>query len=439
MKAPELYEDEVKRYCNYKGLELAEIFSDIDYSGYNRSEDRPALNELVGRRKEFAAVVIPKLSRFGRSLKHLTQLFETFDSDGIALVFLDLGMDTSTSQGRLLRNIMAAFAEYESAVRGDYTRANMRLAARSGLPFGGRPPLGYARANKTYEVDPRTGPIVSRIFTLYEAGATQTSIAKELRLGDPVVARMSCWTPNRIGRILDNPCYAALMPIDGELIEGGWPPIVDPDVWFRIVKRRKATRQKWSRPRAEKRLLAGLIYCGDCGRKAYFSPRGTGPPRYRCGHNHPESPCSSSGMSADPAEAFVVQAFFRRVNLLVMQAPSGPFFAEEKWDVSTLAERRMILGAAISSITMVRREEELVDRHESKRRLLIVWKEHLDPIEPTPKRGVPASGRAVTLIKDQRRDFERDRGERSRKAKAYFTEWAEARDRVARASRLKGG
>jgi DNA invertase Pin-like site-specific DNA recombinase len=142
MKAAELYAQEIDRYCVHRHLRLVEIFSDIDYSGYNGSEKRPALSELVRRRREFSAVLIPKLSRFGRSLKHLTQLFETFDRDGISLVFLDLGMDTSTSQGRLLRNIMAAFAEYESDVRGDYTRANVRYAAQQGRPFGGPPPYG---------------------------------------------------------------------------------------------------------------------------------------------------------------------------------------------------------------------------------------------------------------------------------------------------------
>jgi hypothetical protein len=35
---------------------------------------------------------------------------------------------------------------------------------------------------------------------------------------------------------------------------------------------------KWSRPRAAKRLLAGVIYCGDCGRKCYYTPRGGGLP-----------------------------------------------------------------------------------------------------------------------------------------------------------------
>jgi hypothetical protein len=38
MKAPQMYTDEIERYCRYRDLALGEIFSDIDYSGYHRSE-----------------------------------------------------------------------------------------------------------------------------------------------------------------------------------------------------------------------------------------------------------------------------------------------------------------------------------------------------------------------------------------------------------------
>lgn len=47
-------------------LDLADVFADIDYSGYNNSDSRPALRELVHRRREFGAVIVPELSSFGR-------------------------------------------------------------------------------------------------------------------------------------------------------------------------------------------------------------------------------------------------------------------------------------------------------------------------------------------------------------------------------------
>lgn len=106
MHAPELYIEEITRYCEYQRLNLAEIFSDIDHSAFRGAPQRPALSELLDRRGEFGGVVIPKLSRFGRSVSELTPLFDLFEADGIPLVFLDMNVDTSTSQGRLLRHIM---------------------------------------------------------------------------------------------------------------------------------------------------------------------------------------------------------------------------------------------------------------------------------------------------------------------------------------------
>jgi hypothetical protein len=41
---------EIEGYCRFRRLTLGEMFSDIDFSGYNNSEKRPALNELVRRR-----------------------------------------------------------------------------------------------------------------------------------------------------------------------------------------------------------------------------------------------------------------------------------------------------------------------------------------------------------------------------------------------------
>lgn len=148
MKAPELYRDEIERYCTYRRLKLAEVFSDIDRSGFRGAKPRPELEELKRRSLEFSAVVVPKLARFGRSVRDLVELFEFFDRNQVALVFLDMNIDTSTSQGRLLRHIMAAFAEYESDVKADYARANHRLARSKGLPWG-LPPLAMSPTGPT--------------------------------------------------------------------------------------------------------------------------------------------------------------------------------------------------------------------------------------------------------------------------------------------------
>ena len=177
MRAPELYADEIQRYCNYKHLQLGKVFADIDRSGFRGAAPRPALEELVDRRLEFSAVIVPKLARFGRSMKDLIELFDLFDRDGVALIFLDMNIDTSTSQGRLLRHIMAAFAEYESDVKADYARANHRMFALRGGHWG-RAPFGYVRGPQmgALTVDEDRAQIVRDIFARYDQGASQYAL-----------------------------------------------------------------------------------------------------------------------------------------------------------------------------------------------------------------------------------------------------------------------
>ena len=64
MSAPDIYRDEIERFCRYKDLRLDEIFSDIDYSGYRGARRRPGLEALKQQRSLFSAIVIPGLRGF---------------------------------------------------------------------------------------------------------------------------------------------------------------------------------------------------------------------------------------------------------------------------------------------------------------------------------------------------------------------------------------
>jgi DNA invertase Pin-like site-specific DNA recombinase len=145
------------------------------------SRARPALKELCDHRRTYAAVVVPKLSRFGRSMAHLFEMYTSFSEDGVDLIFLDVGVDSSTSQGKLLRNVMSAFAEYESDVRSDYAKTNAEHAARLGRP-NGMAPLGYRYRGRGLglEVVEEKARIVRHIFNSYTRGEPILSIARRL-------------------------------------------------------------------------------------------------------------------------------------------------------------------------------------------------------------------------------------------------------------------
>jgi DNA invertase Pin-like site-specific DNA recombinase len=83
-------------------------------------------------------IVIWKLDRLGRSLKHLVELVGELIERNVGLKSLHDPIDTSTSQGRLIFNIFASLAEFEREVISERTKAGL-TAARAPGRIGGRP------------------------------------------------------------------------------------------------------------------------------------------------------------------------------------------------------------------------------------------------------------------------------------------------------------
>lgn len=83
-------------------------------------------------------IVIWKLDRLGRSLKHLVTLVYDLMEKGVALTSLNDPIDTTSSQGRLIFNIFASLAEFERDLIQERTQAGLH-AARARGRLGGRP------------------------------------------------------------------------------------------------------------------------------------------------------------------------------------------------------------------------------------------------------------------------------------------------------------
>jgi len=100
--------------------------------------ERKELQRLLETVRKGDTIVIWKLDRLGRSLKHLVELVSQLLDKGVGLKSLNDPIDTSTSQGRLIFNIFASLAEFEREVIRERTMAGLK-AARSRGRLGGRP------------------------------------------------------------------------------------------------------------------------------------------------------------------------------------------------------------------------------------------------------------------------------------------------------------
>jgi DNA invertase Pin-like site-specific DNA recombinase len=99
---------------------------------------RPVLDGLLSRLRSGDTLVIWKLDRLGRNLKHLINLTNELMEREIGLISLNDPIDTTTAQGRLVFNIFAALAEFERDLIRERTQAGLKAARVRGRK-GGRP------------------------------------------------------------------------------------------------------------------------------------------------------------------------------------------------------------------------------------------------------------------------------------------------------------
>ena len=126
---------ELRRYLAARGWVGTE-FVDKGVSG--AKDKRPALDALLkdAKRRRFDVVVIWKLDRLGRSLKHLLFLVEELQALGIALVSLGESIDATTPAGRLQFHVLSAVAQFERDRSRERVVAGLQRARAQGTRLG---------------------------------------------------------------------------------------------------------------------------------------------------------------------------------------------------------------------------------------------------------------------------------------------------------------
>lgn len=172
-QSPEMQLRDLHDFAARRGFEIVREYVDEGFSG--ASDSRPALNELLAdaRRRRFDAVLVWKLDRLGRSLAHLVRLLEELRQVGIELISFSEGLDFTTTTGKLLYQVISAFAEFERDCIRERVKAGLRNARAKGKRIG-RPPMVMDAA---------------RIAQQRTQGASWREIAEEFGVGATTARR----------------------------------------------------------------------------------------------------------------------------------------------------------------------------------------------------------------------------------------------------------
>jgi DNA invertase Pin-like site-specific DNA recombinase len=108
-------------------------------TGSGTRTDRPELAKVLEQARQDDVLVIWRLDRLARSLRHLIDIADDLNRRGVALKSITESIDTTTPSGRFMFNILGALSSMEREIIVERTRAGLIAAAARGR-IGGRPP-----------------------------------------------------------------------------------------------------------------------------------------------------------------------------------------------------------------------------------------------------------------------------------------------------------
>lgn len=141
----------------------------------NREQLKLCLNFV----REGDTLVITKLDRLARSTFHLTQIANGLLENGVELVVIDQQIDTSTPTGKLLFNMLASIAEFETEIRKERQLEGIKKAKSKGVKFGAKPKLTSEQIQRLKQ-DRLNGLLIKDLAAKYNL--SKDSVYRMLRI-----------------------------------------------------------------------------------------------------------------------------------------------------------------------------------------------------------------------------------------------------------------
>ncbi|MFP4107205.1 MAG: recombinase family protein [Phycisphaerae bacterium] len=257
-------------------------FDDEGQSG--STLERPAMRKLrkvvdLGGIDRIYAVA---LDRVTRSMRDAVVLLDEFEKAGVDVHFVHQPELTFGAQGRFLRHVLAAFAEFERDMIATRIAESRAYLKQHGRRLAGKVPYGYDADPITKQLapNPTEAPRVAAIFERAARGELPNNIASDINdLGWPTKVYHSMrsgkttgggkWTARQIVDTLRNPVYIGRFADGTDTRDGCHEPIVDQATFEAVQQQldaRRTTDGRFKRSRHDHLAFCQTIACPRCGR-----------------------------------------------------------------------------------------------------------------------------------------------------------------------------
>lgn len=178
--------------------------------------------------RKFQAIFIYKLDRFSRSLKDLILTIDKLKEWNIDFISLQDKIETASASGKLMFQIIGAFAEFERNIIGDRTKFGMERKAKEG-GFITRAPRGYKLFNKQLIIEIEESQKIKELFEEFlSSDISLTQLAKKNNL-----------TTSGIKKMLQNTTYIGKVKFANKETDGQHEALIDKELFNKIQEKLK--------------------------------------------------------------------------------------------------------------------------------------------------------------------------------------------------------
>ncbi len=323
----------ISEYAKNHNMDLVKVYADKAKSA--TSDKRPEFQQMIQDSTTglFQHVIVHKLDRFSRDRYDSASYKRKLRKAGVQLLSVTENLDGSP-ESVILESLLEGIAEYYSKNLAREVMKGMKETAYQCKHTGGLPPLGYdVTSDKTYAINENEAEIVRTIFSLYLQGHGYDSIVRHLNAQGYRSKLGKAFGKNSLHDILANEKYNGTYVFNRSAakdafgtrnnheekdesevirIEEGMPAIVSREDFAAVrAKMAKNRKQPGAYKAKDVYLLAGLIFCGECGYAMQGNSRIGGRSKekyvsYRCGNRDRTKTCRNKEIRKQYIEAFVL-------------------------------------------------------------------------------------------------------------------------------------
>jgi len=204
--------EEMRRYCMENDIQIKEEFSDKALSGAD--DDRPGMWDAIHALKPGYILVVRSFDRLARDSAFAQHIIrhEIEKKKSSILSITEPGANTDTPDGRLIRSLMLAIAEYQREIIRARTRAAMRRYQREGRRMSQQCPFGWKldpNDNKRMVKDEEERGVIDIVVMYYKKGKPLREIARTLTEKGTKNRSGKKWHHYQVKRILEREgCYS---------------------------------------------------------------------------------------------------------------------------------------------------------------------------------------------------------------------------------------